>query len=341
MSELFLDLEEETVKAEITRRKARRVLVQLPEGLRDIAYRIRDLIEGMGAEVFISADPCYGACDPYPPEVESLKVDLMIHYGHTRLFQDKNVPTIYIEAKSKRSIKEAVKAALPLLEEFSSVGLVTTAQHWSKIEEAKEVLTSSGKEVLIGDVGGFLHPGQIIGCDCSNAKRISDQVEAFLVVAGGRFHALGVGLTTMKPTFVADPFERRAYSIEEDIKRMIKKRWACISAMEKAEKIGVLVGLRSGQRRLDLALRIKEKLERKGKRVILLATREISPMTLDQFVEAEAFVNTACPRVSLDDISRFRKPLLTVNEALVVLGEKSWEELCEEGWFEDLTWRRP
>jgi hypothetical protein len=38
--------------------------------------------------------------------------------------------------------------------------------------------------------------------------------------------------------------------------------------------------------------------------------------------------------VSLDEASKFLKPVLTFNEALVVLGEMDWEELCRKGWFE-------
>jgi 2-(3-amino-3-carboxypropyl)histidine synthase len=66
----------------------------------------------------------------------------------------------------------------------------------------------------------------------------------------------------------------------------------------------------------------------------LLAAREITPETLMEFPSIEAFVNTACPRVSLDETSKFLKPVLTFNEALVVLGEIDWEELCRKGWFE-------
>jgi 2-(3-amino-3-carboxypropyl)histidine synthase len=54
-----------------------------------------------------------------------------------------------------------------------------------------------------------------------------------------------------------------------------------------------------------------------------------------EFPTVEAFVNTACPRISMDDPSKFKKPVLTVNEALVVVGELSWEELCRKGWFEN------
>jgi len=56
---------------------------------------------------------------------------------------------------------------------------------------------------------------------------------------------------------------------------------------------------------------------------------------LMEFPTVEAYVNTACPRVSLDDASKFQKPVLTVNEALVVVGELSWEELCRKDLFEN------
>jgi 2-(3-amino-3-carboxypropyl)histidine synthase len=65
-----------------------------------------------------------------------------------------------------------------------------------------------------------------------------------------------------------------------------------------------------------------------------LAAREITPEMMLEFPSVEAYVNTACPRISLDDASKFKKPVLTINEALVVVGELSWEELCRKGLLE-------
>jgi 2-(3-amino-3-carboxypropyl)histidine synthase len=59
------------------------------------------------------------------------------------------------------------------------------------------------------------------------------------------------------------------------------------------------------------------------------------PEVLMEFPSIEAYVNTACPRISFDDASKFRKPVLTVNEALVVVGELSWEESCRRGLLEN------
>ncbi len=73
------------------------------------------------------------------------------------------------------------------------------------------------------------------------------------------------------------------------------------------------------------------------KKTTLFALREVTPEALMQFPTVEVFVNTACPRISLDDASKFLKPVLTLDEISVVLGEMSWETLCKEGWFGNAT----
>jgi 2-(3-amino-3-carboxypropyl)histidine synthase len=94
-----------------------------------------------------------------------------------------------------------------------------------------------------------------------------------------------------------------------------------------------LIVLKSGQKIIDEALKVKEKLEKKGKKATLLTMHEVTPEALIQFPSLEAFVNTACPRIALDDASKFRRPVLTIDEALVIVGELTWEELLKKSWF--------
>ena len=291
------------------------------------------IAEKAGALAVVSADPCYGACDLATLDAKSLDADLIIHYGHSKMIEQEQVQTVYLEAKAKVRVKEAVKKAIPLLKRWSKIGLITTLQHVEKLDEARELLLEAGKTVAIGDTGYLKHRGQVTGCDYSNAKSVSKEIEAFLFVGGGRFHALGATLATAKPTIIADPFEKRAYSIEKEVQRILRQRWASIHEAEKAESLGVLVGLKTGQKRLKEALKTKEKLEKSGKKATLLAVREITPEVLMQFPSIDAFVNTTCPRVSLDEASKFVKPVLTSSETLVLLGETDWEELCRKGLF--------
>jgi len=327
------DLEEERVKQKIIKLGAKHVLIQLPEGLKPEGPRLAKIVEKTGALPMISADPCYGACDLATAEAESLGVDLIIHYGHSKLLRYERVPTLYVEARATVKVDVAVEKALPLLEEWHKIGLATTVQHVQTLDGARENLLHDGKTVIIGDAGHVNYPGQVIGCNYSNAKSIADNVEAFLFIGGGRFHALGVALSTSKPTIVADPYEKRAYSVDEEARKILKQRWASIEEAKKAKTFAVLVGLKLGQRRLEEALSIREKLEKNGKTTHLFAIRNIHPEMLMEFPNVEAYVNTACPRVSLDDASKFQKPVLTMNETLVTVGELSWEELCRKGLF--------
>ncbi len=333
-AEIF-NLEEKRLREEITRRGAKRVLLQLPEGLKAEGPRLAAIIKEVGALAIVSADPCYGACDLATPDAETLNVDLLVHYGHSKIMEEgKRIPTVYIEARAKIGVEAAVREAIPLLADYRSLGLVTTVQHVHTLNEVRDLLHKAGKRVAVGEPSEWAkYAGQVIGCDYSAAVSVSDGVEAFLFVGGGKFHALGLALATGKPTVVADPYEQRAYSLDEEVRRILKQRWASIYEAKKAENFGVLIGLKPGQKRMGEALRIKEKLEASGKKATLLALREVAPEVLMEFPQMEAFVNTACPRVGLDGASRFSKPILTYKETLVMLEEMSWEELCTKGWF--------
>lgn len=335
MSPSIFELDESHLAEEIRKRKARLVFLQLPEGLKAHGPKLTAIIDEAGATAIISADPCYGACDLASVEARSVGADLIVHYGHSEMQSEATLPTLYIEAKVKTTVKNAVKKAIPLLETWMNIGLVTTVQHVHKLDEAKTVLLEAGKAVAVGDAGRLKYAGQVVGCDYSNAKAVSREVDAFLFVGGGRFHPMGVVLATGKPTVVADPYEKRAFRIETETSKLLRKRWANIQGVRLANEIGILVGLKPGQKRVDQALRMKNLIEDAGKKAILLAIREITPQALMQFPTIDAFINTACPRVSVDDAGRFRSPLLTPKEALVALGKTQWEKLCREGWFEN------
>ena len=329
----MVDFEEKRLKEEIKKLKPKLVFLQLPEGLKPEAPRLAAVIEDAGALPIISSDPCYGACDLAVSEAQILGADLLVHYGHTPVIRNCEVPTIYIEARAKKNIKEAIVKALSYLEEWNRIGLVTTVQHIDKLDEAKKMLEAAGKTVFVGDFGDVKYAGQVLGCDFSNAQSISENVEAYVFVGGGRFHAIGVAITTEKPTIVADPYEGTAWSIHGQVRRVIMQRWGDIAEAKKAKTFGILISLKSGQMKLKNGIWIKEKLENYGLTAILMAVREVTPTIVIQFPGIEAFVNTACPRLSLDDALNYDRPLLSINETLVMLGEMRWEELLRKGWF--------
>jgi len=58
---------------------------------------------------------------------------------------------------------------------------------------------------------------------------------------------------------------------------------------------------------------------------------EITPDKLMNFYSIDAFIELACPRIAIDDFAKYSKPILTLKEALVALGEKSWDDILENG----------
>src|SRR6266498_2067392 len=124
----MFDLEENKLLAEITGRGARRILIQLPDGLKNEGARLAGLVrERTGAEVFVSATPAWGACDLSLDAAARLKADLLVHYGHNEFLRDgsNGIPVLYIPAKSKHEVLPVVEKAVPLLQ-GKTVGLATT-----------------------------------------------------------------------------------------------------------------------------------------------------------------------------------------------------------------------
>ncbi len=77
------DLELDRVVCEIRKQKAKRVCIQLPDGLKPYADKIaRHIRRNTGAVVLIWAGSCFGACD-IPQEIKRLGVNLLIQFGHS------------------------------------------------------------------------------------------------------------------------------------------------------------------------------------------------------------------------------------------------------------------
>ena len=110
----------------------------------------------------------------------------------------------------------------------------------------------------------------------------------------------------------------------EVIERILRQRFGLIMAVDGAKTFGILIGEKPGQMRRNLAIRMKRLLEKHGRKGYLLALDHISPDLID-FYPVDAFVNTACPRIAIDDSVKYAKPLITPYELEVALGEKEWQ----------------
>lgn len=300
--------------------------VQFPDGLRDHGTEIADIVEReLGVPVVISADPCYGACDLCDDEMAKLGVKVLLHFGHSDM---PSVPELggvhvyYIQAWSSHSITEIVEKAAKEELKGKRIGLVTTAQHTHKMDEAAEILEAHGFEPVIGfgDQRTKLK-GQLLGCNVMAATKLMD-VDEFLFVGSGDFHPLALALETEKKIIGACPYTNSITRFDEPKHKILKQRYAAIAVAQEAETFGIVISTKGGQMRYKLAQKILQKLRDHGKTGYLIQNKQISPNDLLYFRHLDAFVGVACPRVPIDDQGRYNKPFLTPQELDMVLGIK-------------------
>ena len=68
----------------------------------------------------------------------------------------------------------------------------------------------------------------------------------------------------------------------------------------------------------------KKELEKRGRTANILVANELEPITLNNFMSFDCYVNTACPRI-VDDTEEYEKPILgmeMLKELLKILDAK-------------------
>ncbi len=303
-----------------------RILIQFPEGLKQKALEYAESLEKEGNEVFVSASPNFGACDLALDEARNLKVDKLIHYGHAE-FNKVDFDVEYVPYEIDAPL-DLLPKSLEYLKEFNRISVVTTVQHLHQLDSIKEFYEKNGKEVFIGRPYGFAkHPGQILGCDIGSAASVDSKVDAHVYFGGGIFHPLGALLNTKKPFLVIEPFDNKVEFIDSLRDTYQRRSKGKVLASLDAKSIAILVSTKNGQHNLKLAEILKKKIESEGIKSAILVSNTFDFDSINNMMEFDAFVNTACPRIAIDDTDRLRKPLLSANELMQVLSMK--KELIE------------
>ena len=318
------------LEEEARRRGARRVALQLPDGVKPLARRIADCIsEKLGLEVVIHGDSVFGACDLQWEKVSRLGVDLVLHLGHTpyppSLGDGGGPPDTYVFEPLEAVVDVEpglVARAAGLLRSrgASRVAVVSSVQYHKLLPRVASLLAGHGLEAVVprGRPPFFLD-GQVLGCDYSVA--LSSRADAFLFVGGGLFHPLGLYLASRRPVVRLDPQRGSVDDLTGEGERVIRVRLFKVSQAMGARRWGIILGLKSGQRRPWLARALEAAMKRRGVEYRVLAG-ELTGLDFLRSVDEpwfEAFVVTSCPRIPVDDLWDYEKPVLTPGEAFMAL----------------------
>lgn len=326
---MALDFEKEKLITELKKRKPKKVLVQLAEGIKQNAPEISEIIKGLGIECIFSGETCWGGCSVAVCEAKELGVDLIIHIGHAEFIRT-DFPVLYIEVKDILELNPLLEKSLNLLEKHKTIGLSYSIQHRHDIKNIIKFYEKKGKKVILSKKSGnAAYEGHVLGCQYEGLRIIQDNVDAFVII-GNRFHSMGAALAVKKPVILVDVYNHNVKTMGGLRDKILKQRLFSIEKFKEAKKIGVIVGTKIGQK-FGSQENILEKLKKNEKEAIIITMDEITPEKLMNFYSIDAFVELACPRIALDDFAKYEKPILTMREALVALGEKSWDEILDQG----------
>ena len=300
---------------------AHKVVLQVPAGLTRNAHRLAsELGEASGARVVLAARACFGACD-FPSESEAPGADLAVVLGHSPIPNVRLArPTFFVEMREEGGdpaelANRVVEAGVP-----RALGVVASVQHLDLLPRFTDELRRRGYTIPVGTPGPRLsYAAQALGCNYTSAQSVESGVEAFLFLGTGQFHPLGLALAVGRPVWALDPLQG---VLEPPINRgsLIRRRQLLVASVRDARRWGVLVSSFAGQNRHPMALALQERARARGREAEILVFDRLDPRDLEGR-DLEAYVNTACPRIALDDSSLYPRPLLTPPEFLMALGE--------------------
>jgi len=310
---------------------AKRVALQLPEGLTLYATTIADIIgKHTGADCVIMADVTYGACCVDDFSARALGCDLLVHYGHSCLIpidRTTGIKMLYVFVDIKIDPHHFIDTIhmnfIEGREQAPKISLVSTIQFAATLQMvAEDIEEKYGVEIMVPQAKP-LSPGEILGCTSPNEIQDAD---VLIYLGDGRFHLESAMIANPDiQAYRYDPYSKEFTREYYDHSQMRKNRSSEINKARTGKIWGIILGTLGRQGHPKILDLLEEKLKESGKKVVRLLLSEIFPQKLSLMdSNVDAWVQIACPRLSIDWGLAFTKPLLTTFEASVALDSSLW-----------------
>jgi len=206
----------------------------------------------------------------------------------------------------------------------TKLALVCTIQFAASLNGAKNALIQEYPDILIPQARP-LSPGEVLGC---TSPKILAERDALIYLGDGRFHLESIMISNpLLPAYRYDPYSK-VFSIEKyDTQQMHLIRREAAEKASKAKKFGIILGTLGRQGSPRILKHLEERFHEKNIDFIVVLLSEIFPSKLDLFADVDAWVQIACPRLSIDWGYAFNKPLLNPYEAEVAIRDIEWQEV--------------
>ena len=328
---------EKTVQR-INHLKAGHVALQMPEGLLLYATVISDVLQRLALtleQVSILGDVTYGACCVDDLGAQALGAELLVHYGHSCLvpIQHTAIPCLYVFVEITIDVQHLVDCLdMTLLADTKKphVYLLGTIQFRHALSEAQHLLTDKGYSTSIPQAKP-LSPGEVLGCTSpvlTSGKQDDDAIVLF--VADGRFHLESTLISNphIRIFYRYDPYSKTLTEESYEHEKMKSIRYSAIESARSAQVFGILLGTLGRQGNPGILNRIREQLRAHGKKSFTMLVSEITPAKLALVSKVDAWVQIACPRLSVDwGHCLSTRPVLNPYELFVCLQATEWKDV--------------
>ena len=339
-----------------------RLALQFPEGLLLYATTLADIFKVFVTsikDVVILGDVTYGACCVDDYAATALGCDFLVHYGHSCLVPVSmtTCKTLYVFVDilfDEEHLVQSIRKNFP--NRTDKIALAGTIQFASAIGKVRETLRPFYECFDVGRTKP-LSPGEVLGCTAPSlgdgevmGARSGDSMgeegkkahDAIVFVADGRFHLEAMMIANPNvPAYRYDPYERVLTREYYDHVGMQNVRKSMILRAKKAKKFGLILGTLGRQGNPAVLARLERLFESRNKETVVFLISEISPERIASLSEnggIDAFVQVACPRLSIDWGEAFIVPVLTPYEAYICLeGAEAWDDVntvLSEGKYE-------
>ena len=292
------------------------VLLELPEGLRRYEAQLASRLEECGASVVIRLEPSYGSCETLAC---NSSIDIVVHVGHVPyairpIYACRGVRVIYVPVMAELDV-EAKKALSRLVEYVLSLG-------WSSVGLAYVYSYSPHAAYTAGLLqreGVKVDASHILGCYFGGLD--TREVDGYVVI-GSRFHALGLGLAVHaeKEIILHEPGSDYYTRFTREVIHELQKRYWVAAQAREAKNWGVILGGRGSQCRPVLSTIVVGMLRAMDRRVRIYRSDRLCRQDLDQLSAVDAFVVTSCPRIAIEDLGGYHRPVLVPGELPYALG---------------------
>ncbi|CAO3611796.1 unnamed protein product [Cunninghamella echinulata] len=305
---------------------AKKVALQLPEGLMMFACLIADILEIFcKVETLIMGDVTYGACCIDDYTARALGSDFLVHYGHSCLVpvDITTINTLYVFVEIGIDNQHFINTVKKNFEKGKRLALVCVIQFAAALQAAKLALEDD--YIVQIPQAKPLSPGELLGC---TSPKLND-VDTIIYIGDGRFHLESILIHNPTiPAFQYNPYDKNFTRERYDHEEMQSLRKHAVKIGQQAKKYGLILGTLGRQGKPQVMEYLESCIQEQGKESVIVLLSEIFPGKLAQFEDVDAWIQIACPRLSIDWGYAFPKPLLTPYEASIALGKSElWQDV--------------